>query len=302
MRLNTKNIGTFFGLVFLGFFCLVEHVLAVNFAVLGDTQNFMRGNDNYQESVDSVSKIENISAVFVMGDLINNCHNDATCQKYWDKWKTIANPILNKTYPVMGNHDRVNANADAQWQSNFDLPTNGPTGYAETVYSLDKENAHFVILNSNPGHIINSIQRDWLEQDLNKNQEKEYIFVFFHAPAFPSSAHIGSALDKNAADRDALWNILDRYNVTAVFTGHEHLFSQRLIDSTVFPGATHPIYQFTVGNTAAKTHKAPKEGVAEYYYLGEHFAVIEAFDQKVKLDLYNPSGKKIYTFSFEKKR
>lgn len=274
---------------------------AATFAVMGDTKDFLSDSGTFASAVAKIKK-KKPSAVFVVGDLINDCADDSTCQNYWDSWKSVAAPILKKTYPVMGNHDRVSANADADWQNNFNLPANGPADFQETAYSLNKGDSHFVILNSsNPYNLINSIQRDWLEQDLAASRKKKHKFVFFHAPAYPASLHIGSSLDTYPAERDALWEILDRYNVSGVFVGHEHFFNRRLINSSVYPSATGSIYQFTVGRTdVSETYPAPQAGMSEYYSLEQSFAIVKTSKKSVKIDLYSTNGARLNSFRYKK--
>ncbi|MDI6778292.1 MAG: metallophosphoesterase [Patescibacteria group bacterium] len=254
---------------------------AVTFAVMGDTKDFLAGSGAFQSVVAKIKK-KKPSAVLVVGDLINDCADDSACRSYWNSWKSTAAPILGKTYPVMGNHDRVNSSteaADALWQEIFSLPANGPEGFSELVYSFSKGNSHFVVLNSSKpsNNLINSTQRAWLEQDLAANQKKKQTFVFFHSPAYPASLHIGSSLDYYPTERDALWEILDRYKVSGVFVGHEHFFNRRLINSSVFPGAASSIYQFTVGRTdVSETYPTPQAGMSEYYALEQSCAIVNA--------------------------
>lgn len=291
-------------LIFIAFLFYPLQSQAVTFAVIGDTKNFVAGNEAgvFQQAVAKIKK-KKVSAVFVVGDLINDCADDATCQSYWDNWKSVASPLLKKTYPAMGNHDRVSANADSDWQGTFNLPTNGPADFQETVYSVNKGNSHFVILNSSKPqyNLINSVQRDWLEQDLALNQKKKHKFIFFHSPAYPASLHISSSLDAYPTERDALWEILDRYNVSGVFVGHEHFFNRRKIDSSVFPSATSSIYQFTVGRTdVTETYPAPQAGMSEYYSLEQSYAIVKTSKKSVKIDLYSTGGRKLNSFNYKK--
>jgi 3',5'-cyclic AMP phosphodiesterase CpdA len=115
--------------------------------------------------------------------------------------------------------------------------------------------------------------------------------VFFHEPAYPVSSKIGESLDVNNKDRNNLWNILVRHQVTAVFSGHEHIFSRKNING---------VYQFVVGNTQAFNHDAPKPGMAEYSYVGEHFAIVSVDGEKINVKLYSTGGKPINSFDFKK--
>lgn len=278
---------------------------AVTFAVMGDTKDFLVGSGTFQSAVAKIKK-KKPSVVLVMGDLISDCVDDSTCRNYFASWKSVAAPILKKTYPVMGNHDRVNVSgeaADALWQEVFNLPASGPDGYSELVYSFNKGNSHFIILNSSKpsNNLINSAQRDWLEQDLIINKKKKHKFVFFHSPAYPASLHIGSSLDVYPDERDALWEILDRYNVSGVFVGHEHFFNRRLINSSVYSGASNSIYQFTVGRTdTTEVYPAPEAGMSEYYNLENHFTIVKTSKKSVKVDLYSTSGTRLNSFRYKK--
>ncbi len=296
-----KKITAFLLAGFLAVF-LAPRAGAVKFAVTGDTKDFLAGSGSFRNAVAKIKK-KKVSAVFVMGDLINDCTDDATCQNYWNSWKSAATPIIKKSYPVMGNHDRVSPNADADWQNNFNLPSNGPADFRETAYSVNKGDSHFVVLNSSKPqyNLINSAQRDWLEQDLTLNRKKKYKFVFFHSPAYPASLHIGSSLDAYPAERDALWEILDRHKVTAVFVGHEHFFSRRKIDSSIFPSAQNSIYQFTVGKTdVAETYPVPQTGMSEYYNLENHFAIVKTAKKKISILLYSTNGNLLNSLTFKK--
>lgn len=278
---------------------------AVKFAVMGDTKDFLAGSGAMANAVAKIEK-KKVRAVMVVGDLINDCFDDLTCRNFWANWKSTAAPILQKTYPVMGNHDRINSSAsaaDALWQEVFDLPANGPEGFGELAYSFNKGNSHFVVLNSSkPGNYkVDSVQRTWLDLDLAAARKKKHKFVFFHMPAYPSSIHIGSSLDAYPNERDALWEILDRHDVSAVFVGHEHFFNRRKIDSAVFPGAQNEIYQFTVGRTdVSEIYPAPEAGMSDYYALEESFAIVDAKNKSVKIDLYSATGSRLHSFRYKK--
>lgn len=301
--MQNKKIISFFAAIAISLTFFAESALAVTFSVMGDTKDFVMGNaSGATQLAAKYIKKKKASVNIVVGDLINDCTDDANCMKSFDDWKGVVNPIYGKTYPAMGNHDRAYAGADAVWQSVFNLPANGPEGYSELVYSFNKGNSHFVILDSSKPdfNIIDSNQRNWLEQDLARNKKK-FTFVFFHAPAYPVSVHIGSALDTYPAERDALWQILDNHNVTAVFSGHEHLYARRKINSSVYASGTHSIYQFIVGNTDTASSPAPQTDLVDYYNLEKSFLLVKNGKKKIVTELYSATtGKKLNSFSFKK--
>ena len=236
------------------------------FAVIGDTQRFNAGRKNggLQKAAESIGR-KNVVFAVAMGDLLSKCYGDGKCENKLRKWRNIVQADIAKVYPAMGNHDQLSHKANAVWQKVFNLPTNGPVDFREIVYSFDYGNSHFVILNSGTSNSINKEQRDWLEQDLSSNQ-KENTFVFFHEPAWPTGDKIGESLDVHPSERDDLWEILDNYDVTAVFSGHEHLYSRRKITATQFAGAKNEIYQFITGNTDSFRHGKPKPERVDFYF------------------------------------
>lgn len=259
------------------------------FAVVGDTQSFETDNPKgaFQKAIGGILNA-NVDLVMAVGDLVPSC-DSKDCAEHLSNWKQVAAPILPKTKMTMGNHDRIGEeSSDKAWQNAFDLPTNGPDGYSELAYSFDLNNAHFIVLNSEKPetNIINKAQRDWLESDLSSNT-KENVFVFYHEPAYPVSSKINESLDVNKSDRNALWNILKNHNVTAVFSGHEHIMSRKKIDG---------IYQFVVGNTDAFDHDSPKPGVAEYAYRGHHYAIVGIKGREVMVNVYKVDGTLLDSF------
>ena len=111
-------------------------------------------------------------------------------------------------------------------------------GYGKTVYYFDHLNSRFIVLNTRMKNIDNEQvlygilkpQQDWLEEVL-KNSNKTHNFVMFHWPAFGTD-EINSLNEKQ---RKAVWKILDKYKVTAVYCGHEHLYNRRIITNAFFP-------------------------------------------------------------------
>lgn len=270
----------------------IQPEIELSFAILGDTQRFQFGdvNGGLQKAVKNVSA-KNVDLVMATGDLLSSCEKG--CVNKLNEWKKTLGLLVSKTYVTMGNHDRTGKeDADKAWQESFALPQNGPSGYKEFTYSFDFKNTHFIVLNSAKPkeHVVNKVQRDWLEADLIANK-KENTFVFFHEPAYPVSNKIDEGLDVEKKDRDALWGILSRYNVTAVFSGHEHIFSRKKIGS---------IYQFVFGNTDSFNHDTPKAGMAEFSYVGENFGIISVKGKDITVDVYSADGALINSFNFSK--
>lgn len=268
-----------------------ENNVLLSFAVVGDTQGFdaNSADDSLKQAAASIAK-SNPDLVMTVGDLVSSCEDSNKCKTKYDNWKKLINPLYSKTKETVGNHDRSGKEAaDKIWQDVFDLPTNGPEGFSELVYSFDFQNSHFVVLDSEKPeeHLINKTQRDWLEKDLAANT-KENTFVFFHEPAYPVSSKIGESLDAKKSDRDALWDILKNHNVTAVFNGHEHIMSRRKVEG---------LYQFVIGNTDIYDHDAPKAGLTEYFYRGHHYAIVSVKGREVTVKIFKVDGTELNSFT-----
>jgi len=266
-----------------------------SFAILGDTQRFTAGNSNgnFQKAAAKIKAMDP-ALVFAVGDLVSSCDGDSKCSAKYADWKKVVGTLLPKTYATQGNHDRTGDDkTDNTWRDSFAFPTNGPSGFSEQAYSFDYKNSHFVVLDSDKPkeHLVNGEQRAWLEKDLAANK-KEDTFVFFHEPAYPVSSKITESLDKEPGERDALWQILEKHNVTAVFNGHEHIVSRRKIDN---------LYQFIFGSTDAFNHGLPAKGVAEYSNQGQgRFGFARVNGKEITVETHDPSGKILNSFTFSK--
>jgi hypothetical protein len=265
------------------------------FAIMGDTQMFVYPNTASISTGDYPKAVSEIATrhpemVMTEGDLSQSCHDQVSCDSY-RIWKNIDKPLLPITFEVMGNHDREGKDfSDSQWRNYFNLPTNGPVGYQELTYSFNFGNSHFVVLDSeHPLHEIDQTQQVWLDQDLTANTQPN-VFVFYHETAWPMDyKRRGQSLDAHSSLRNSLWSIIDKHNVTAVFNGHEHVFSLVKIDSSIFPQATHSIYQIVSGHVDATVRpKAVSEisPKAEYYYPDGSYVMVNVNNRTVTVNLY----------------
>lgn len=278
-----------------------ESRASFSFAVVGDSRGSTGGpNAIFTGALKQMAK-KTDGPIFSLGDLINGCDGTSKCVSKFKAWRGMWGGLISRDYPIVGNHDRSNAQADSVWQRLFPLPNNGPAGYKKLVYSFDYKDGHFVILDSEKPaeHVINKIQRDWLDKDLS-NSDKKYNFVLYHEPAF-SVSRDNDGLEVKTSERDAFWDIIDKYDVTAVFNGHEHLYARKKIDSSVYSSEKHTIFQFTVGNTDVDKADRAKPGVPQYSYRGKSFAVVTVGDDgKISVELYTVYGQIVNRFTFSK--
>lgn len=267
---------------------------SLTFAVIGDTKSFKSGDPdgNLQKAVASLSK-QNFDFAFVMGDLLSSCDGKSSCEKKYEDWKSVMAPILSKTYEIQGNHDRTGGEAaDAIWQKKFDLPTNGPDGFSELTYSFDFGNSHFVVLDSEKPdeHIVNDVQRNWLESDLTANQ-KTNTFIFLHEPAFQMSQNDNDVLDAKPTERDQFWNILKKHDVTAIFNGHLHMTARKQQDG---------INQFVIGDTDSTADDIPQKNLTDFGLVGHYYAIAAVNGNNINVKIYSLDGNLENDYSFSK--
>lgn len=282
-----------------------ENKTKFTFAIIGDAHYREETKENYDKMVNFLEK-QNPDLVVTIGDNLASCKEE-DCEEKIKNWKKDLKSLVTKTFLISGNHDLVDDNKKilSYWIESFNLPENGPEGYEELVYSFDYRGVHFIMLESNiEKHIIDDKQLKWLENDL-KNNFQPNVFIFYHEPAFPIKSKVDESLDEESEQRDKLWRIIDKYNVTAVFSGHEHLHSRRLIDKNTFLEAKNAIYQFIVGNTNYfdHDHEMPEKlsdvSGLEFVSLEKVVLIVELEKGGVNVKLYSLDGKLLNDFKLK---
>jgi 3',5'-cyclic AMP phosphodiesterase CpdA len=116
-----------------------------------------------------------------------------------------------KFYASLGNHD------DPQEQRNYKLFNMDGKQY----YSFKpdtKQSVRFFVLESS---YLRPEQVAWLEQEL-KNSDSDWKIPYFHHPPYSSGERHGS----DTQIRDVLEPLFLKYNVSVVFTGHDHFYER----------------------------------------------------------------------------
>jgi 3',5'-cyclic AMP phosphodiesterase CpdA len=195
---------------------------------------------------------EEPNIVVLTGDFVYNVGTSNADNLY--AWSLLTNitdrighyaPVIG----VIGNHDTGASSGSYQPQYYLDAFFN--TGEDKTYFSLNYAGVHFTILDSEvygqEGRITGA-QWDWLVQDLANNMNR-LKFVFAHRPLFPIT-HIGSGLDVNKTERDALQALFEADNVTLFGAGHDHSYNRLTVDGVVHVisgGLGAPLYESSWG-------------------------------------------------------
>ena len=179
--------------------------------------------------------------IFTLGD---NSNDGGTKENYDKCFNPTWGRLLDRTYPVMGNHDRGPDIQGTAYFAYFAGKT-GDWGH----YSLDLGTWHIVILNTDCGIgsqdcRIGSPQEKWLRTDLAATQQK-CIMALWHEPLFTSGREPAFATAKS------FW--LDLYNNKAdiILNGHNHLYERFFPLDPDGVAAANGIREFVVGTGGA---------------------------------------------------
>ncbi|MFH8568371.1 metallophosphoesterase family protein [Streptomyces sp. NPDC017993] len=179
----------------------------------GDIAERCTADDSGCEHPRTAALVRQINPAFVltMGD---NQYDNARLKdftKYYDKsWGAFKS----KTRPVAGNHETYDPAGElAGYKAYF-----GSVAYPDgkSYYSFDKDNWHFVALDSNS---LDSTQLGWLKADLAANSEK-CVAAYWHHPLFSSGEHGNDPVSRPA------WKLLHDAGAELVLNGHDHHYER----------------------------------------------------------------------------
>jgi Calcineurin-like phosphoesterase/Purple acid Phosphatase, N-terminal domain len=173
-------------------------------------------------------------------------------------------------FPALGNHDYGNVNyqsgtalgTDFEYFRAFTMPTNAEIGGVasgtEKYYSYNFGNAHFVVIDSY-GAFNNSgsAMYNWLQADLQANNQK-WTVCYFHHPPYTKGTHNSDTEIESINIRQNLNPVFEANNVDLVLSGHSHVYERSYVlkghfgtENTLMPsmilnntqGDTFPFYK-----------------------------------------------------------
>ena len=188
-----------------------------SFVVFGDSRD---SAGSHQRVVARVRQ-EVVDFFLGTGDIVGEGHKEQDWQTFFD----IERDLLRHTvlYPSLGNHDRQGRGRTADnYRKYFALPENSPD--PERYYAFTYGSARFLILDSNSNSFALTDQTQWIEEQLQAarlDPQIRHIFVSMHHPPFSVSLHGGQS-----ELREAWTPLFEKYQVAAVFSGHDHVYSR----------------------------------------------------------------------------
>ncbi|HUS29712.1 MAG TPA: metallophosphoesterase [Kofleriaceae bacterium] len=190
-----------------------------SFVVFGDSRY---GEAHHRRVVNRMSQ-EVPDFMLGTGDMVDEGYR----QEQWQSFFDIENEMLrdNVYFPALGNHDRQGRGRTADsYRAFFSVPENG--NETERYYAFTYATSRFLVLDSNLYSFALTDQTSWLERELiaaRQDPAIHHIFVVMHHPPFSISLH-GGAVDL----RERWTPLFEQYNVTAVFSGHDHVYTRAM--------------------------------------------------------------------------
>ena len=147
-------------------------------------------------------------------------------------------------WPTVGNHEEYGGDNAIENYNNF-------FGMKKDMYSFEYGNAKFIALPW-PKILWDKKKLKWLEKELKKGKGK-HIFIFKHRPHYT----VGSKSRDDVEGVETLvTKLYHKYNVTAVFSGHDHIYyrtKRNGVNHIISAGAGASIYKLKRENEALDT-------------------------------------------------
>jgi predicted phosphodiesterase len=256
------------------------------FVVLGDTRS---NSSSHQRVIERIRR-EVPDFILSTGDLVD----DGSRERQWQEFFEIERELLseNVLFPSLGNHDRQGRGRTADnFRKFFALPEN--SGDPERYYAFTYGSARFLVLDSNAYSFALTDQTAWIEQQLQAAQldpSIQHVFVSMHHPPFSVSLHGGQ---RELRER---WTpLFEKYNVTAVFSGHDHVYSRADhsgIRYYVTGGGGAPLYP-----RGRRTSKIDKDAT-QYFERTNHYVRVHVIGNLVEVSAIRDDGTLIETVSW----
>lgn len=180
---------------------------SVKFAVIGD--NGTGGQPEYDVGRQMAAARGTFPFEFVimLGD---NMYGSQNPVDFVNKFEKPYGALLQAGVPfyaTLGNHDRP----ENRNYKGFNMG-------GERYYTFARKNVRFFVFDSN---LLDKPQLGWIEQQLAQADEPWKI-CYFHHPLYSDAGRHGPDVEL----RVALEPLMVRYGVTAVFSGHEHVYER----------------------------------------------------------------------------
>ncbi|MEX2683649.1 MAG: purple acid phosphatase family protein [Candidatus Sigynarchaeota archaeon] len=224
----------------------------VTFTILGDTQGALNIQRRNIANMINRLGIDGIDFTILCGDNVNRDDDIGEWAMLYDS-SSYGRIISHVPWMAASGNHETSSNAD-DWpiRNNFktfhqnSYLTNGAPLPPDALdvgvfYSFNYSNVHLTILDTHQlatTSNLSAVQLAFLEADLTSvNSTAMWKFLVFHVPMYSTSVRGGSKAEEDLAKQ--LEPILCKYQVDAVFYGHDHIFEAWHVNRTAPYGGTY---------------------------------------------------------------
>jgi hypothetical protein len=205
-----------------------------NFTILSDTQQLW-GTGHYDTLSSAIADPRHGDAAFVAyaGDMGQEPHDQNTWNFFMKHTAKFSNHI--PIVPGNGNHDRDGHSVDTMYNKYFNISQYVPASSipAKNYYAFNYSNILMLMCEIAEGGDCNpdsdfSIEQDtWINATLEATQSQDYRIMVFHRPMYSGAGYNWELINRFKP-------IIDKYNVSLVFYGHEHIYERYLVDNVTY--------------------------------------------------------------------
>ncbi|HMF33295.1 MAG TPA: metallophosphoesterase family protein [Candidatus Lokiarchaeia archaeon] len=199
-----------------------------SFCITSDTQQ-MWGTGHYAAIVSTINSYTDNAFLVDAGDVGEYTNDQHDWNNYWAETAPLTDHI--PIVPDPGNHD-VGDHSDNSWEDNmytkyFGISYSTPT-LSGHFYSFNYSNCQFVMAeiaavgDVDPNTPFNQQQDQWINATLQAGQLQDFRILVFHRAPYSSNGN-----DQTLIDR--IMPIVETYNVSLVFYGHQHIYDRYYI-------------------------------------------------------------------------
>lgn len=226
----------------------------VGLVVYGDNQCIPYTHQTVMEAL----RTEQVELALHVGDIVHN----GFITQYRENYFVIAWPFVSQVghIYVSGNHEGVGESLpfddffDVAPGPEVEMPDGTTTLSGPRTYVHDYGPLRFFVLDTERDVDQDSLQYAWLEQQLQRATADvdgpRWLFVALHRPVYTGSEHGGDGPPEGFHD------LMLRYGVNAVFTGHAHCYERFLQDDLTY---------VVTGGAGALLHRCDEEAVPGDY-------------------------------------
>jgi len=253
---------------------------ALKFGVMGD---FGTGGREQYQLADQMARVHAQVPFELMLTVGDNLYGGSKPGDFVKKFETPYKALLSagvKFRASLGNHDPRTQAAYALF--NMD----GKTYYS---FKAPKQDVRFFALETT---YLDPAQLQWLERELQSSRE-DWKIPYFHHPLYSSGDRHGSDLTK----RKVLEPLFQKYGVTVVFAGHDHVYERVLPQNGITYFVVGSSGQLRKGNIDRSTGFTAVANATE-----QAFLVAEISDDQLQFDAVSRTGKVIDSGVIERRK